>query len=162
MVPQRALAASGGFQSELPLTRATASRWHDCGMDALDATSCAVLITDATLPDNPIVYANAAFATLWGYAVSEVIGRNCRFLQGPDTDPQARENIREALAAGKGIRRKMLNYRKDGTSFWNDVTIDPIRDPDGRLIGFVGIQAQVDGAEDPIETKAEAESKLPL
>ena len=132
----------------------------DFSADALAATSCSVLITNATLPNNPIVYVNAAFGALYGYDVTEVVGRNCRILQGPDSDPDVRAEMRAAIAAGKGIRREILNYRKDGTSFWNDVTIDPIRDQAGRLMGFVGIQYQADEAHRANEERADATSLL--
>lgn len=132
----------------------------DPGFRALAATSCSVLMTDATLSDNPITYANEAFRALCGYEQAEIVGRNCRFLQGPDTDPFTVAEIRSAIADGKGIRRDILNYRKDGTPFWNELTIDPIRDPEGRLTGFVGIQHQVDTAHMLAEKRAEAESRL--
>jgi diguanylate cyclase (GGDEF)-like protein/PAS domain S-box-containing protein len=135
---------------------------HRFGTEVLEATSFSILVTDATLPDNPIIYANAGFSALFGYAISEVIGRNCRFLQGPDSDPSARADIRSAVAAGKGIRREILNYRKDGTSFWNDMTIDPIHDEAGRLTGFVGIHYRADDAHRASEAKAEAVSKLAI
>jgi diguanylate cyclase (GGDEF)-like protein/PAS domain S-box-containing protein len=131
-------------------------------MDALTATSRSVVITDATRPDNPIVYVNAAFSALCGYSAQEILGQNCRFLQGPDTDPLVRAEIRGALAAGIGIRREVLNYRKDGTSFWNDVSIDPINDAFGQLTGFVGIQHQADAVRRANQEKTEAESKLAI
>jgi len=129
---------------------------------ALGATSCFVIVTDATLPDNPIIYANAAFCALCGYSEIEILGRNARFLQGPGSDPLVISDIHAAVAAGAGIRREILNYRKDGTSFWNDLTIDPIRDAAGQLKGFVGIQYLADAAHRADERKAEAESKLAI
>jgi diguanylate cyclase (GGDEF)-like protein/PAS domain S-box-containing protein len=130
--------------------------------DILAATSCSIIVTDPTLPDNPIIYVNAAFSALCGYPITEIIGRNPRFLQGPDSDPQVCAEMRAAVAAGTGIRREILNYRKDGTSFWNDLKIDPIRDAAGRLTGFVGIQYQADATHRANEEKAEAESKLAI
>lgn len=132
----------------------------DLVANALGSTSCAVVITDATLPDNPIVYVNAAFCDLSGYPREEAVGRNCRFLQGADTDPSIREDIRAAVASGQAIRREVLNYRKDGTPFWNDLGIDPIRDPAGRLTGFVCIQSHADATHRASEERAEVESKL--
>jgi len=130
--------------------------------DILEATSCSIIVTDATLPDNPIIYANAAFSLLCGYPISEIIGRNPRFLQGPDSDPLVCADMRMAVAAGAAIRREILNYRKDGTAFWNDVTIDPIRDPSGQLTGFVGIQYPADATHRANADKLEAESKLAI
>ncbi|MFN8559725.1 MAG: PAS domain-containing protein [Dehalococcoidia bacterium] len=74
---------------------------RDC---ALEATGCGVLITDPTQPDNPIIYANPAFEQITGYAAAEVIGRNCRLLQGPDTDPEVVASLRAAVAAGRACR----------------------------------------------------------
>lgn len=122
--------------------------------------SRSAVVTDATLPDNPIVYVNDAFTALTGYTSSEAIGRNCRFLEGPDSDPVVRDQIRRSLAAGESIRRQILNYRKDGTSFWNDLTIDPIRDPMGRVTGYVGIQHQADDLRRANQLKAQAERNL--
>ncbi len=104
------------------------------------ATSSCMVLTDATKPGNPMVFVNPAFTALTGYTASEAVGKNCRFLQGPDTDAKAIRDIRAAVAAGLPIQREILNYRKNGAPFWNDVRIDPIHDKNGALIGFVGIQ----------------------
>lgn len=128
--------------------------------DALAAISCSVIVTDATLPDNPIIYVNDAFSALTGYAAAEVVGRNCRLLQGPDSDPLVVSEIGAAIAAGKSYRGEILNYRRNGTSFWNDLTIDPIRDSAGRLTGYVSFQYCADAAHRAIEEKVEAESRL--
>ncbi|WP_426170076.1 putative bifunctional diguanylate cyclase/phosphodiesterase [Sandarakinorhabdus sp. DWP1-3-1] len=124
------------------------------------ATSWAVVITDATQPDNPVAYVNEAFSILTGYRPDEIIGRNCRFLQGAGTDRQVRMELGTAIASGGAVRREILNYRKDGTPFWNDLTIDPIRTPDGRLAGFIGIQRQADETRRALQDKLEAESRL--
>lgn len=129
-------------------------------VDALAATSCSVVITDATSRDNPIIYANAAFSALSGYALPEIFGRNCRFLQGAETDRQALDDIGAAIAAGIGIRREILNYRKDGTPFWNALALDPIRDAAGRVISFIGIQSLADVVHTAVEAKVAAESRL--
>jgi diguanylate cyclase (GGDEF)-like protein/PAS domain S-box-containing protein len=127
---------------------------------ALAATSCSIIVTDATRPDNPISYANAAFSRLSGYPTAEILGRNCRFLQGPETDPQTRAEIGAAVADGYSIRREILNYRRDGTTYWADLTIDPIRDPAGAIIGFIGTQREADAVRRAIEARIEAESRL--
>jgi diguanylate cyclase (GGDEF)-like protein/PAS domain S-box-containing protein len=135
----------------------SATQWNS---HAFGATSCSVLVTDATLPDNPIAFVNPAFSVLYGYPESEAIGRNCRFLQGPETDPQAIASIRTAIEAGLGIQCELLNYRSDGTAFWNELTIDPIRNEAGLLTGFVGVQREVDAAHFAIQQKVEAEARL--
>ena len=108
-----------------------------------NATSCSVVITDPRQEDNPIVFVNAAFTKLTGYSQEEVHGRSCRFLQGPDTDPFAVERIRNALDAGEAIECVLLNYRKDGETFWNKLTLDPVRGDDGNVVHFVGLQSEI-------------------
>lgn len=113
-----------------------------------------VVITDPSRPDNPIIYVSEVFETQTGYSPEEVLGRNCRFLQGPETDPKAAQAIREALAAQSEITIDILNYRKDGTQFWNRLRIRPLFDDNGRLLYYVGAQNPI-SAEDvrsnPIE-----------
>ena len=127
---------------------------------ALAATSASIVVTDARQPGNPICYANAAFSALCGYSHAEVIGRNCRFLQGPDTDRHVCAEIRTAVADGVSIRRELLNYRKDGTTFWNDLRIDPIHDETGRLVGFVSSQYEAGAARKANDALADAEARL--
>ena len=108
---------------------------------ALAAATNGIVIVDPHQPDCPLVYVNEAFLRMTGYAQQEVLGRNCRFLQGPDTDPDAVRELREAVVGGCGCQVPILNYRKDGTTFWNEVTISPVSDARGRLTHFVGVQA---------------------
>lgn len=138
---------------------ANLSAWQ-FGLEALTATSRSIVVTDATQPDNPIVYANAAFSLLTGYATAEIVGRNCRFLQGPATNRLVVAELRSAILAGCCIRRELLNYRKDGTEFWTDLTIDPIRDADGTVIAFIAIQCEADVAR--LAAEAQAEDALRL
>ena len=98
-----------------------------------------MLITDPRLDDNPIVHANAAFYALTGFSPDEVIGRNCRFLRGAETDSAASADIRRAIDRGEAVRRTILNYTKLARPFWNDLDITPFNDSDGVLAGFVGI-----------------------
>ncbi|WP_370160503.1 PAS domain-containing protein [Limimaricola soesokkakensis] len=97
-------------------------------------------ITDPTLPDNPIVFANAAFCALTGYPIEEVVGRNCRFLQGRDTSEASIDRIRQIIASGEVDTVEILNYRKDGTSFVNALQIGPIMGEDGTPVLFFGSQ----------------------
>lgn len=127
---------------------------------AVAATSRSVIMTGDPSADNLIVYANPAFSALTGYSQSELIGQNCRLLQGPDTDPIVIADIREAILAGTAIRREMLNYRKDGTRFWNDLTIDPVHDDAGKIVGFVGIQSEADALHYAYDARDEAEARL--
>ena len=103
----------------------------------------AILITDAGQPHNPIIDVNPAFTALTGYPREAVLGRNCRFLQGPGTDPAAVAALREAIATNCPEPVTLLNYRADGTSFWNEITIAPLRDGQDQARYFVGIQRDV-------------------
>lgn len=104
--------------------------------NAFATTPSPMLVTDARAPDNPIVWANEAFVQQTGYTLEEVRGRNCRLLQGPGTNPVEVGRIHEAIAAGEAISVELLNYRKDGTSFWNAMTITPVHDADGLAFFF--------------------------
>ena len=110
---------------------------------ALDVAAEGITIADARRPDRPLVYANQGFVRMTGYPVSEVMGRNCRFLQGPDTDPGAVQEIRRAIDAERECIVEILNYRKDGSTFWNRLSITPVRDESGLLSHFIGIQSDV-------------------
>jgi PAS domain S-box-containing protein len=102
-----------------------------------------ITITDATAPDNPLVYANDAFLSLAGTSSAQVLGRNCRFMQGPGTDPAALVVLKDAVLAGQEASVVLLNYRQDGTAFWNEVSVSPVHDPTGRVTHFIGCQVDV-------------------
>ena len=104
------------------------------------------MITDARQADGPIIYCTQNFLTLTGYAAHEVIGRNPRFLQGPETDPAAVSAIGEALALRQPISVDILNYRKDGTPFWNRLMIRPSFDGRGDLEHFIGAQIEIEAS----------------
>lgn len=109
----------------------------------IDASRNGVLMADASDPDLPLVYANAAFTDITGYAKEEVMGKNCRFLQGKDTDPHSVAQIRAAIKERREQQVTLLNYRKDGTPFWNLFSIAPVFGADGSCTHFVGIQQDV-------------------
>jgi PAS domain S-box-containing protein len=108
-----------------------------------DEAEMSVVFSDPSLPDNPMIYVSEAFEAQTGYSAAEAVGRNCRFLQGEDTDPHAVEAIRQALRAQTTFTIDILNYRKDGTPFMNRLRIRPIYDTDGRLMFFAGAQNPV-------------------
>ncbi|WP_049929049.1 PAS domain S-box protein [Halopiger goleimassiliensis] len=110
---------------------------------ALEEAPVGVTITDPDRPDNPIVYANASFEEITGYAESECRGRNCRFLQGEATDPDRVEELREAIETEEPTTVELRNYRADGTEFWNRVSVAPIGDDDGEVTNYVGFQEDV-------------------
>ncbi|XKF16502.1 EAL domain-containing protein [Halomonas sp. BLK-85] len=102
-----------------------------------------VVITDATQSDHPIIYVNPEFERLTGYQYEEIRGRNCRFLQGPDTDPQDVAKIRAAVLNGQTTQVILRNYRKDGTPFWNELNISPVVDDQGQITHFIGVQHDI-------------------
>jgi PAS domain S-box-containing protein len=107
---------------------------------AFKATRMPMIVTDPNQPDNPVIFCNAAFERLTGYSKDEMIGVNCRLLQGPDTSAATVASIRDAIAAGRDIAADILNYRKDGSTFWNALFISPVRDDDGRIVYFFASQ----------------------
>ena len=122
---------------------------------AFESSLTAMVITDATQASNPIVYVNPGFEQLTGYSKEESIGKNCRFLQGADTDPEAIRKMREAVKKGEAIRIGVLNYRKNGEQFFNELIITPVRNEKGELLNFVGVQLDM-------TRHQEAEQKLAL
>jgi PAS domain S-box-containing protein len=131
---------------------------------AVRATRMPMVITDPNQPDNPIVFCNVAFQKLTGYERSEIVGRNCRFLQGPQTDREKVRLIREAIDAGRDVSVDLLNYRKDGSMFWNALYLSPVRDGDGSISYFFASQLDVTDrvtAQDTVrEQKAEVERQV--
>ncbi len=116
--------------------------FHDNALGmATTAELCqSCVITDPSGPDNPIVYVTPEFELQTGYSAEEALGRNCRFLQGPGTDPRVVEQVRAALAGHRQVRVTLLNYRKDGSPFMNRLSIRPVFGSTGALQSFVGVQ----------------------
>jgi PAS domain S-box-containing protein len=110
---------------------------------AVAASSNGIVITDPKAPDDPIVYVNPAFERISGYSVDEVLGRNCRILQGEDRDQPALDELRSALGEERESRVVLKNYRKDGTPFWNELYVSPVHDEEGTLTNFVGVQNDI-------------------
>ena len=136
---------------------------------ALQTAQQNFVVTDPSLPDNPIVYASQGFLNLTGYTLDQILGRNCRFLQGecelprtvrrrrgmlahgshsclfsgPETDPKSVERIRKAIEQGNDMSVCLLNYRVDGSTFWNQFFIAALRDAAGNVTNFVGVQCKV-------------------
>jgi len=110
---------------------------------AIRATRMPIVITDALQPDNPIVFANDAFLQLTGYSRDEVVGRNCRFLQGAETDRGEVLRIRAAIDAGEAVVAEIKNYRKTGEPFWNALYVSPVFSPTGEITHFFASQLDV-------------------
>src|ERR1700686_2857900 len=110
---------------------------------AIEHLRAGVLVTDPSAPDNPIIFCNPGFNNMTGYSPEEVLGRNCRFLQGPEADPVVVTEIRRAIEERRLFNGLIRNRRRNGEVFWNDLTITPVFDGDGELISFVGLQQDV-------------------
>jgi len=129
---------------------------------AVAAATSGIVIADARVPDCPLIYVNAGFEHLTGYTAAESRGRNCRFLQGPDTDAATRAHLHDAIAAGEARRVVLRNYRKDGTPFWNELVLSPVRDEVGLLTHFIGVQEDVSARMEADDTLRESERRARL
>ncbi|KAG2443814.1 hypothetical protein HXX76_002157 [Chlamydomonas incerta] len=148
MVPQAAAAAAAAAAAVALVgpSAASASGGGPAGLRdfALDCVREGITISDPSLPDNPIVYTNQAFLAMTGYSREEVLGRNCRFLQGPDTDPASVAAIRDALSRRQGVTVRLVNYTKQGCRFVNELRLAPVLEPgSGRVLAIVGVQNDV-------------------
>ena len=110
---------------------------------AIDDAKVPITLADPSQEDDPLVYVNDAFEEVTGYRPEEALGRNCRFLQGEDTDPEKVTALREAIDNEEAISLELRNYRKDGTEFWNRVTVTPIYDDDDGLVRYLGTQEDI-------------------
>lgn len=110
---------------------------------AINMTRMPMIVADPNQQNTPIVFANKAFLDLTGYALDEIIGRNCRFLQGARTDRETVAELREAIATQQGCSVEILNYKRDGTPFWNALFVGPVFDEHGKLVYFFASQLDV-------------------
>ncbi|MFO6465605.1 PAS domain-containing protein [Jannaschia sp. KMU-145] len=156
MAPDREFPAHGTAQPEANRARASggsggrklaAVMEDSAALEGFSRVRVAVVLADARAEDQPIVYVNSAFERTTGYSRSAAIGRNCRFLQGEDTDKDAVDRIRHAVADGRDVTVDLLNYRADGSPFMNRLIIAPISDSNGEPIFFLGIQKEIYASE---------------
>lgn len=110
---------------------------------AMDAAPIGITISDPARDNNPLIYVNDRFTELTGYAEEEVLGSNCRFLQGEETRPEPVSRMREAIDDEEPVTVELRNYRKDGTEFWNRVSIAPVRGDDDEVVNYVGFQQDI-------------------
>lgn len=132
-------------------------RGKDIFFAAVETTRMPMIVTDPNSPDNPIIFANRAFLEMTGYSADDIIGSNCRFLQGPDTDRSVVQSIRTAIKDRTDISTEILNYRKDGSSFWNALFISPVFNDDGKLIYFFASQLDISRRRDAEEALRQAQ-----
>ncbi|TXN62374.1 PAS domain-containing protein [Methylobacterium sp. WL18] len=124
---------------------------------AVETTRMPMIVTDPRQPDNPIIFANRAFLAMTGYTPEELVGRNCRFLQGPETDRETVDQIRSAIAEKREFATEILNYRKNGSSFWNALFVSPVYNSAGELVYFFGSQLDVSRRRDAEEALGQAQ-----
>jgi len=129
-------------------------------MAAIEHLRAGVLVTDPAAPDNPIIFCNPGFSRITGYSPEEVLGRNCRFLQGPEADPVVVTEIRRAIDERRRFNGLIRNRRRNGEVFWNDLTITPVLDGSGELISFVGLQQDVTDMKNAQDELATSYAKL--
>lgn len=110
---------------------------------AMDSATEGITISDARLPDNPLIYINKGFSNMTGYEAREVIGKNCRFLQGQEKDQPGVKLIRKAINSRQKIQHEIINYKKDGTLFWNRLSITPVFNEANDLTHFIGVQEDI-------------------
>ena len=126
-----------------PENEMTQQQWLALKDRALAVSAEGITIADGRLPDKPLIYVNKGFERLTGYTAEEVLGRNCRFLQGEEGNPETSRIIREALDQNRGCTVEIKNFRKDGSPFWNRLSITPVRDAENQVTHFIGIQSDV-------------------
>lgn len=112
-------------------------------IQAIQAAQRSFVITDPSLPDNPIIFASKGFLELCGYQLEEVLGRNCRFLQGPNTDAKQVETLRKGILEGTDTSVCLLNYRADGSEFYNQIFVAALKDSNNKIINYVGVQVEI-------------------
>ncbi|WP_091717381.1 hybrid sensor histidine kinase/response regulator [Methylobacterium phyllostachyos] len=132
-------------------------RKSDIFFAAVETTRMPMIVTDPRQPDNPIIFANRAFLAMTGYTPEELIGRNCRFLQGPDTDRETVAQVRAAIAEKREFATEILNYRKNGSTFWNALFVSPVYNADGELVYYFGSQLDVSRRRDAEEALGQAQ-----
>lgn len=138
---------------------------NDIFFAAVETTRMPMIVTDPNQPDNPIVFSNNAFAKMTGYRMEDIVGKNCRFLQGPETSQEAISQVRDAIKRREEIAVEVLNYRKNGSTFWNALFVSPVFGENGDLLYFFGSQLDISRrkeAEDALHQaqKMEAVGKL--
>lgn len=136
----------------------------DLYLKALNSAYSGIIITDNMQHDNPIIYCNTAFETISGYSHNEIIGHNCRFLQAQDRSQPERQIIKDSIIRGEECKVEIRNYRKDGTLFWNELFISPVKNDEGKVTHFIGVQnditARKKAEHDLREEKSHVEQKI--
>ncbi len=126
----------------------------------IEASNDGIVVAEQEGDDNILIYANPAFERLTGYAVDDILYRDCRFLQGDDRDQPGLQAIREAVKSNQPCRQVIRNYRKDGTPFWNELSITPVFNEGDQLTYFIGIQKDVSDTVEARQRVTELEAEV--
>jgi sigma-B regulation protein RsbU (phosphoserine phosphatase) len=148
----------------------SSTKGNDSGADellqlkdrALNVAAEGITISDMRSPDQPLIYVNEGFERLTGYSADSIVGRNCRFLQGENTDPATVEKIRDALASGNECTVEILNRTKNGDPFWNRLSLTPVRDSLGEITHFIGVQSDITARKEAEDAVREANRQLEI
>ncbi|MDO6804875.1 PAS domain-containing protein, partial [Wenyingzhuangia sp. 1_MG-2023] len=127
---------------------------------AIDVSNDGIVIAEQEGDDNILVYVNRAFERMTGYQADEILYQDCRFLQLGDKDQPALEEIRQAMAAGRSARVVLRNYRKDGSLFWNELSLSPVFSDEEQLMYYIGVQKDVTSTIDALQRAEKAEAEL--
>lgn len=123
----------------MPYNRDVTEVWDK----AMSCTAEGISLSEVSVSDHPLVYVNGGFERMTGYSKDEVIGKNCRFLQGEETDKNQVDKIRNAISNNQHCTVEFVNYRKDGTKFWNRLTVSPVSKPSDEIRYYVGVQSDI-------------------
>ena len=130
-------------------------------INAVESSGNGIVIADCLQPDMPLIYVNPGFIKMTGYQLEEITGKNCRFLQGPETNQADVDKLRQAIKSKEKCRVVLLNYKKNGEKFWNDLSMAPVFDANGQLTNFIGVQdditMQKEAHDAMVESKLKAE-----
>ncbi|PZO82385.1 MAG: hybrid sensor histidine kinase/response regulator [Mesorhizobium amorphae] len=140
-----------------PTAEGIRDRHSDIFFAAVETTRMPMIVTDPRQPDNPIVFCNRAFSQMTGYTMDDIVNHNCRFLQGPDTDRGTVDEVRSAIENRREVAVEILNYRKNGSTFWNALFISPVYDREGELVYFFGSQLDVSRRRDAEDALRQAQ-----
>ncbi len=146
-------------QGETPAPAKESALPLELFQQAIALSANGLILCDAQQPDMPIVYTSPSFEALTGYSAEEVIGQNCRFLQGTETEQIGTEDIRQAIATGTSCKVLLRNYRKNGQSFWNEITLSPLTDSAGHITHYVGTQIDISHYLDTFKALQESEAR---
>jgi PAS domain S-box-containing protein len=161
-VRQTLIAQDDGYQCFWQDITGTMEQSHEVLLHsyAVEASPTAILIADMQQPDAPLIYVNPAFEAMTGYSAADVIGRNSRFLQADDRDQGAIRQMADAIQQGEACNVVLRNYRKDGTLFWNEMSLAPVRDADDRVTHYVGIATDITAQKETEEALSQERNLL--